>query len=422
MSNQLFKCLLSHEFVQVWGDYVVEEMFSKELQPLFRTLLYAHDRYEEDITLDELKDIHISINPTLTNSTINLLTDIIDTIKEEEVEYNPEIAKDVIQQAYKSDVCRQIINLMADLEAGISNEWDKVQELQDKLNNLPMDTTSGSDSNRYDVVDLNTIDEYIKEEESVGEWKFNIPEMQQKTTGLHRSSHTIIAARPEAGKTAFSISLACAPSGFIHQGANVHIWRNEEKYQAMARRAVSSITQIDVAIVHQELNYFKTYRDSIEGNLTILKDKVTSQKSITDMEEYIRDNPELDILIVDQIDNVRIKGSPARNDVALLEELYARIREIAIKYNIAILSVTQAGSEADNKYYFGYNELYGSKTGKAATADTILCLGYQRPPQGAQDCGRRVINYAKNKFGGSQSCTTCFLTHNTSTFISEENL
>lgn len=421
MSKELVKCLLSHEFYTEWGKYVHPEMFTRELQPIVNTIEKAHEKYKCDLTIDEVRDLHLSTNPTMSDSSKTTLQAILLSVQEA-TNYNPDVAKDVITTAFKSNICRQIIQLTVDLESGVSTDWDRLTELQHQatqINLSPIDSVNVEDTS----VTLDTIVDIVEETDEQGEFQFNIPEIQKATSGIHKGALYIVSARPDGGKTAFMVSLTCSPSGLLFQGANVHIWRNEERYQSISRRCLSAILQVPTTNLSEKLDDFRNnIKDTISGSLSILKDTVTSQKNITDVEKYILDNPSIDVLIIDQIDNLRINGVSVRNDVKLIEEVYATIREYAIKYNITIFAVTQAGAEADNKLYWGYSELYGSKTGKAAAADVILCIGHQRPPAGNLDTGERVINYSKNKFGGPKASTFVELTHSTSTFTGIEEL
>ncbi len=216
------------------------------------------------------------------------------------------------------------------------------------------------------------------------------------------------------GKTAFYLSLTCNNGGFVHQGANVAVWRNEEAYTMVARRAISSLldTPYEEAVLNVEAYHKK--RSTIEGNVFILKDKVTGDKSIKDIDNYLKDHPEIDILIIDQLDGVLYKGQRAGDDVGILGALYTEARAIAARRNVAIIAITQAGAEAEGKLYYGLNGLYGSKTNKQATADFIFCLGAMPVQQGEQDSGVRAINFAKNKLKGPHKPIIYTLQHNVS--------
>lgn len=416
MSGQLFKSLLSHEFYVKYGDFITQEFFPRELHPVFNTLVKAHEKYNTDITTDELKELHFSNNPTMTTSSKDSVTEVLD-ILDETHEYNPDIAKDIIVASWKSEVCRRIIEHTAALESGTSTDWDKLTELQSSLSRLPSDVSDED----YDNISLDTLNEYMNAEQHFGKWKFNIPELQAKTTGLHEVSFTIVGARPEVGKTALYTGLCAAPEGFIHQGAKVSVWRNEEDAGMLARRFASAILQEPSNRIHSNLDKFKKIIEGVDGTLNILKDDVTLNKSLRDIDAYLN-NVECDILILDQIDNMLVDGRDPTGDVNLIDRLYKDCRKLSMKYKVSIIAFTQAGTGADGKLHFGYNELYGSKTAKAATADTILTIGAMRDERDGSDNGVRMINYAKNKFGGPQDATMAKLNHEVSTYVEDNRV
>jgi len=117
---------------------------------------------------------------------------------------------------------------------------------------------------------------------------------------------------------------------------------------------------------------------------------------VVDLDIYVQDN-EVDILIIDQIDKLKIRGKWS-NETSRLKAVYVSAREIAKRNSIAIIGITQAGAEAHGKLHFGYEALDNSKTGKAGEADFILCIGMEAiEPNEGIDSGYRVINIAKNK-------------------------
>jgi hypothetical protein len=202
------------------------------------------------------------------------------------------------------------------------------------------------------------------------------------------------------GKTAFYLSLMCNDGGFLEQGANVAVWRNEERYDMVARRAISAFMGVPFDEALLNIDSFKAKRQVVTGNMYILKDSITGDADIKDVDEYLKNYPEIDILIIDQLDNLTYEGKPAMDDIVILGHLYREARAISIRRNVAIINITQAGAEADGKLYYGLNGLYGSKTNKQAHTDFIFGIGAMNPQGGQQDDGVRAINFLKNKLKG----------------------
>jgi len=180
----------------------------------------------------------------------------------------------------------------------------------------------------------------------------------------------------------------------------------------VARRLLSSLLGVPFEDAHNHVEAYNEMKNTMAGDIYLLKDEATSDGDIRDIEEYIINNQDnIDILIVDQIDNVSINGTPANDDHAALGRLYSKLRSLANKYGISIMGITQAGADAEGKRHFGYNELYGSKTNKAAMGDYVFCIGADARTAGEQDNGFRYLNFAKNKLKGPHAAVTYTLDH-----------
>lgn len=408
MSKQLFKSLLKYEFYTEVSSVLSDGLFPAELKPLYNTLVYAHNKYCTDITTSELLDLHKSLHPTLTSSNIHVLTELLESINAEE-EYNPDIAYDVLTECKKRNKCRELIYALLDIEQGKSDDWGVVKSM--------LEESEDDSDTESEAVTLEDFLDVIEGDEGITGhmWKFNLESLQEATNGLPEVSFGVVGARPEVGKTAFYISLICNEGGFLDQGANVHVWRNEEHYSMVARRAVSSYLGIPFEEAH---NHKQEYVDKINqstGKLSILKDSVTESATVDDLERYLARNTECDILIIDQIDNLTLDSQTSvTSDTETLTILYSRIRQLSTRYKCAIIALTQAGATAEGKLYFGYSDLYGSKTGKAAAADYVFCIGASRPPDGQQDRGYRMLNFAKNKLKGPHPPVSFMLSHDVS--------
>lgn len=407
--------LLNREFFDAHSKNIEPFFFPPEIQPLVKTLKYAHTLTDNAaITTDELRELHFSINPTLTKARRDVLIQILDNINDEP-DFNPAIASEIITQTYRGEICRQIAELSLQLESGQSDDWNKLNLLVAEL------STSKESDKEYDTVSLDDV-EYLLEDLSTQEyeWKFNMDALQNATGGLPAGSFGIVAARPEVGKTAFYISLACAPGGWVDQGAKVHVWRNEERYSMLAKRVISSYLGCTLENAVFKMQEFKEKRQGQSGNIYILKDSVTDSGSLKDIEQYLIDN-EVDILIIDQIDNLVVNGRPVREDLNLLNTVYSDMRELASRYSCAIMVLTQAGATAQGKLYFGYSDLYGSKTGKAAAADYIFCIGALPVDEDKEDSGIRGLNFAKNKLRGPHAPIIFRLKHDITRAIAGRN-
>ena len=99
-------------------------------------------------------------------------------------------------------------------------------------------------------------------------------------------------------------------------------------------------------------------------------------------------------MIVDQLRNLDVK---VENKVLQLEYAATGLRNIAKKYNLLMVSSTQAGDSGEGKKLLTMGDVDFSNTGVAAQADVLVGIGGD-PLDVAE--GRRIINISKNKLSG----------------------
>jgi replicative DNA helicase len=229
----------------------------------------------------------------------------------------------------------------------------------------------------------------------VYKWKFNLPDLQEKLGGIGPGIFGIIAARPDGGKTAFHLSCALNANGWVQQGAKVHVIANEEAPHRIIKRALTAFTGREVAEL--ELS-----AEIAEEEFAQYADRYWVEEgggySMTSLEQYCQEHKP-DILIIDQLDKVDMRGSFANHETKL-RSIYISARELAKKYNCCVIGVSQASSKAHNKLHYGFECLDGSQTGKGAECDFCICIGSETS-QGVDDY-YRVANIPKNKLTGKK--------------------
>jgi len=205
-----------------------------------------------------------------------------------------------------------------------------------------------------------------------------------------------VAVAGNCGKTAFYVSLVYGEEGWLEQGAKVHIICNEEPAIRTQVRGLGCWTGKVKSELLENKDLAKDLFEPIKDNIFV-QDKVNM--SIEELDTYVSKN-EVDVLIIDQLDKLSVKGMYNRSDEKL-RVLYTSAREISKKYNCLVLAITQAGAGAAGKMHYGFEELDGSKTGKAAEADFVFCVGMKDPKDtGGIDDYVRCINIPKNKLSG----------------------
>ena len=111
-----------------------------------------------------------------------------------------------------------------------------------------------------------------------------------------------------------------------------------------------------------------------------------------------------DIVIIDQLDKMQVRGTFTRDDLRL-SQVYIKARTLAKKHNLAVIAISQAGAEADGRTSLRFTQMANSKIGKAAEADVIIGIGKENT-ETQDDNFLRYLHVSKNKLGGSHGRAT----------------
>ena len=200
------------------------------------------------------------------------------------------------------------------------------------------------------------------------------------------------------GKSLFCISSAFGPGGWLEQGAKVVYLGNEEAIHRTKHRAICAYSGMENKQTKLSPEDFK---------LNVLKfDENFKEKAIFihraglpyyDVEKLIKEHTP-DILIIDQIDKLQVKGDAPMHEKTRV--VYTTMREYSVSHNLAIIGVCQASEAAHGKKFFGFDALEHSKTGKAAELDLCICIGKEALEE---DNNVRYFYLAKNKLTGDVS-------------------
>ncbi len=390
--HKLIKLLLKRNFYQENKHRVVREMFPGGLASIYDTLKEGHIRYNRDLKTDELKALHWTLNPTLTRAARNNIHELIFNVDDDET-YGEDLGKDVLTHLWRVEVFRQLGEQAID---GMNGKHTTLNGL------IRIIESHGEDFLPIeDVVEIdNDLDAIFDAVAARNCWKFNLPALHRRIPGGSGGDFMIIFARPEAGKTAFHVSLSCGPDGFCSQGAKVVLMANEEPGVRTLVRAVSSWTGMTADIIKENINAVRSTWSAIRHNYHVI-DNV--DMTIERLDAYCKRHKP-NILIIDQLDKIHVQGSFARVDQRL-REVYRQAREIAKRHDVFVIGISQASAEAEGKTILTYSMMEESKTGKAAEADIILGIGKKSAEEamGKNDDNDplRYLTVSKNKINGA---------------------
>ena len=393
IEKQMIRLMLNKKFYTQYKGILSPTVFSGDVSSLYDTIQKAHDKYEEDIKIDELYSLHTTIfNPALTRAAKEKFSELVEDIKEVQ-EPSKEIAKDIMRILSDRDLAQRIAVESTEIFNGKEANFSEIVSMIDKhKNNIDEEKTPAVTSNVSEVLDLLDI---------TTKWKFNIPVLRDNVGGIGGGNLMIAFARPETGKTAFWVSLCAAPNGFAEQGAKIHAFINEEPAIRTQMRAISCYTGMTRDEIIQDKEMANKSWSEIKNNISMFD---TVDWSMADIDAHCEKHKP-DIIVIDQLDKINVTGTFARTDEKL-RQIYTSVREIAKRRDCAVIAISQASADAHNRNSISFDMMENSKTGKAAEADIIIGIG--RNSNSDAENKIRTLCISKNKingYHGEPSCT-----------------
>lgn len=209
--------------------------------------------------------------------------------------------------------------------------------------------------------------------------------------GVPRGKHIGLIARPEYGKTQFAIN-TCAINA--KRGSTILYCPNEEGPRDILLRFTSRLCDVDSYAVEDNPNqYTEQAKQRGYDNVIVNPMWPGSVRDITKMVEKYKP----DILVVDQLRNLYIKGTQSITEV--LERGGRAMRNIGLRHGTTVFSIAQSGESAHNKPIVDYNDTEYSNTGFAATCDLFICIGSDEE---LRLQNRAMVTLSRNKISGRQ--------------------
>ena len=384
--------MLNKKFYTQHKGMLSPTIFAGDISSLYETIQKAHEKYEEDIKVDELYSLHTAIfNPALTRAAKEKFSELVEDIKEVQ-EPSKEIAKDIMRILSDRDLAQRIAVESTEIFNGKDANFNEIVSMIEKhKQNVSEEKNPAVTSNVNEVIDLLNV---------TTKWKFNIPILKENIGGVGGGNLMIAFARPETGKTAFWVSLCAGPNGFAEQGAKIHAFINEEPAIRTQMRAISCYTGMTREEIMQEVDIAQKSWSEIKDNLHMFD---TVDWSIEDVDAHCEKHKP-DIIVIDQLDKINVTGTYARTDEKL-RQIYTSVREIAKRRNCAVIAISQASADAHNRNSISFDQMENSKTGKAAEADLIIGIGRN----GNTDLENKIrtLCISKNKINGYHGEPVC---------------
>ena len=394
IEKQIIKLLLGKKFYTQYKGSITRNVLQGNFGSLYDTIQKAHDKYDNDINIDELYSLHTTVyNPAITRAAKEQLSELIEDIRETQ-EPSKEIADDIVKILSERDVAQRIAVEATEIFNGKPADFNTILSMIEKYK-------TGLPAEKLDAV-TNDVVELLDKLNVVSKWQFNLTVLKNNIGGIGPGNLMIAFARPEVGKTAFWVSLVSAPYGFAEQGAKVHAFINEEPAVRTQMRAISCFTGYNREQISENTGEAQVEWAKIKDNIKMID---TVDWTLDDIDSHCEKHKP-DIIVIDQLDKVNVKGTFARTDEKL-RAIYTGAREIAKRRECVVIAISQASADAHNRDHISFDMMENSKTGKAAEADLIIGIGNRTSNDPTNNM--RVLNISKNKITGWHGDPSCII-------------
>lgn len=375
-------------------NFITPQMFPKEWRSIAQAITEAHLRYENIDVLDDkaVLAVHKMMFPAMPDSKDEDAKQLIGSLCNVP-DMDDDLAYDYAKTFWERSMAKLIGEKAVQFWVGDDpNAFADIAKLMDRVTNNSME---GHET--FTIV-KDTFEELMESTSKPPEFLFGVPTLEDHLPGMNRGDFGIIFARPEVGKTSFCSHLVAQ---YLAQGKKVHYWANEELAKKVKLRITTAFFGVDKYTLAENKHDYKETYDSVIGDNLVVIDSVGTD--ITELGSFTALNKP-DVILIDQLDKVKIGGDFGRGDERL-KELYVSGRELAKRNDCLVWAVSQANYEAHQREIIDFSMMDNSRTGKAGEADVILGIG---KGLGVED-NTRFLTISKNKVNGWHGTAHAFL-------------
>lgn len=230
--------------------------------------------------------------------------------------------------------------------------------------------------------------------------------------GLRKGNLTVLGARPAVGKTSWAqqVILNIAKQNKVCLFASLEVNNSQvyDKFVSMNKEIPAwkilkkTLNQVEV------IDYNKS-KEELRGLLSNFIFYTDIQQSIKQIESMVKRQiakRKLDLLVVDYIQIVKREQSKNISEATAIKDITTGLKDIAKKYNIAVLGLAQINREGVSGKEPTMNDLKGSG-GIEEDADCIILL--HRPVVDEGILGvEGTFKIVKNRWGETRNIKFCF--------------
>lgn len=374
----LVKILLRYETFVEYREYIDTKFLRenhRELSFIYETLISLQDKYQRDLSMDDLQGAFYATYPEVDNKLYSLLFDQL-----RNADISEHVAADIVQKL----VARKRALKLSELAFQVSQGLKTQEDLDSFYTSKPVEVQTNlpeSDTN---------LDTIIQSVHGTQGYRWRLDCLNKSLGSLRAGDFGFIFARPETGKTTFLASeIAHFLISSVPENTGPVVWfNNEEDGNKVILRVYQAYFGVTSDQIFSNVPYYRAAFQEQVGNRFKFFDAATIGKR--DIEQVVaKYNPGL--VVYDQID--KVKGFSNDREDLRLGAIYQWARELAKKSHAAI-GVCQADGHAEGVRYLTMEHVANAKTAKQAEADFIIGLGR------SNDDGleyARFINISKNK-------------------------
>lgn len=209
--------------------------------------------------------------------------------------------------------------------------------------------------------------------------------------GARRGHHVLIFAPTEMGKTLFAIN---AVAGFLAQGLRVLYVGNEDPASDIIMRlATRLLIRSKYAILDNPEQADSDLGNSGYNRFTLLAMAPGTFARISSA----LSSGNYDVVVLDQLRNLDVKSG---NRTEGLERAATEARNLARKFNVLVVSVTQAADSASGKRVLNRGDVDSSNVGIPGQCDLMVGIGATTE---MEEMNQRMLSFPKNKISGNHA-------------------
>ena len=167
IEKQLLAHCLKRDFYQEVNDIIGKEMFANGVGTIFDTIAHAHVKYDSDLTVEELVNLHRDKFPAMPDSSRDMIEEVIRDLKN--YTGNSELAKDLVTNFWRRNQAHEIGSKATDIWLGHNGDYAGLQSLVDNL----VDKQPTDDSNFVRVDD--NVSQYLESCDKGFDFQFQLP-------------------------------------------------------------------------------------------------------------------------------------------------------------------------------------------------------------------------------------------------------